>query len=192
MIERRKKITELMNDLPPEKKEILKNRALLIGQTLTDKVHTHEMNSYLTFSPGKERYGIPILGVVEIQPLVSMTYVPKCPPYIAGIINNRGTPVLIIDVRKFFNLPLEGVTDLTHIVIIQDGEIIRGILASDIVKEELSQENIHAGTSLSADFIQSKNYILGITNTGVLILNVPAILNDPAIRLASKSPTDRQ
>jgi purine-binding chemotaxis protein CheW len=49
-----------------------------------------QKDKFLTFSLGKEFYGVEIRHVMEIIGIQPITEVPELPPYIKGIINLRG------------------------------------------------------------------------------------------------------
>ncbi|MDP2759711.1 MAG: chemotaxis protein CheW, partial [Gallionella sp.] len=53
----------------------------------------------LTFTLGKEEYGIDILKVQEIRGYDAVTTIANSPEFIKGVINLRGIIVPIIDMR---------------------------------------------------------------------------------------------
>ncbi len=73
---------------------------------------------YLTFSLSEERYGLEILKVQEIIGVPSITYVPKSPVYVKGVINLRGRIIPLIDLRTKFSLPTIGYDEKTCIIVV--------------------------------------------------------------------------
>ncbi|MDO8413681.1 MAG: chemotaxis protein CheW, partial [Gallionellaceae bacterium] len=61
-------------------------------------------NEFLTFTLGKEEYGIDILKVQEIRGYDAVTTIANTPAFIKGVINLRGLVVPILDMRIKFNL----------------------------------------------------------------------------------------
>ena len=59
---------------------------------------------FLTFSLGKESYGVGILQVREIIRPPEITQVPCMPVYMRGVINLRGKVVPVADLRTKFGL----------------------------------------------------------------------------------------
>jgi methyl-accepting chemotaxis protein len=55
---------------------------------------------YLTFVLGAEHYGIDIRKVQEIRGCETVTRVPGAPDYVAGMIELRGTPIALVDLRR--------------------------------------------------------------------------------------------
>ncbi len=61
------------------------------------------LSQYLLFSLD-ELYAIEIKYVVEVLEYTKISKIPRTPSYMAGIINNRGKIVPIIDIRKQFGM----------------------------------------------------------------------------------------
>lgn len=77
---------------------------------------------YLTFTLGRESYGLPVLGVREIIRLCPITPVPRMPAYIKGVINLRGKVIPILDLRAKFQLAHEAYGERACIVVVNVGE----------------------------------------------------------------------
>lgn len=58
----------------------------------------------VTFKLGEETYGIDIMDVKEIVKIQEIRAIPGAPPYVAGILNLRGTIIPVINLHKRFNL----------------------------------------------------------------------------------------
>lgn len=51
----------------------------------------------IVFSVGNDRYALPAADLVEVLPLMALKQVPKTPVWVAGVMNYRGDPVLVVD-----------------------------------------------------------------------------------------------
>lgn len=51
----------------------------------------------LQFQAGNDRYGLDVLRVIEVVPLVVFRPLPHAEPYVAGLFNYRGAMVPVID-----------------------------------------------------------------------------------------------
>ena len=71
--------------------------------------------------------------VTETFPLKELTPLPCTPTFVAGIINVRGRILSVIDIRKFFDLPEKGLTELNKVIIVHNAEMEFGILADEII-----------------------------------------------------------
>jgi purine-binding chemotaxis protein CheW len=95
---------------------------------------------YLTFSLGKETYGIEILKVQEIIEMVDVTHVPRTPEFVKGVINLRGRVIPVVDLRLKFGMEKKEVSRQTCIVVVYvqsgDSRLTMGMMV-DAVSEVL-------------------------------------------------------
>ena len=85
------------------------------------------------FMLAHERYGVEACFVREIHPLTHLTPLPCTPAFVLGIVNLRGEIVSVIDIKKFFDLPEKGLTDLNKVVVLQSETMRFGVLADAIL-----------------------------------------------------------
>jgi purine-binding chemotaxis protein CheW len=104
--------------------EIIENFVELEEDTQKDR--------YLTFSLGKESYGIEVRYVIEIIGIQSITEVPEMPDYIKGIINLRGKIIPVMDVRLRFKKEPKEYNDRTCIVVIDIKGISIGLIVDSV------------------------------------------------------------
>jgi len=90
----------------------------------------------VTFSIGKEEYGIRIMQVQEINRLADVTHVPRAPYFVDGMTNLRGNVIPVINIRRLFNLEERDADDRTRVIIVDIGGNKTG-LRVDAVKEVL-------------------------------------------------------
>ncbi|AKA67264.1 chemotaxis protein CheW [Clostridium scatologenes] len=135
---------------------------------------------FLTFSVGKESYGIEIKYVKEIIGIQEITEVPELPDYVKGIINLRGKIIPVMDVRLRFKKEAKEYNDRTCIIVIDVEEISIGLIV-DNVSEVLTieEENIVPPPDLKTGF--HNRYVKGIGKVGnevKLLLDCEKVLND--------------
>ena len=114
---------------PAEKKRILKSRAKDLARKTKNQMQAEESIQVTEFMLAYEKYAVESSYVREVYPLSDLTPVPCTPAFVLGIINVRGRILSIIDIKKFFELPEKGLTDLNKIIIVQDDRMEFGILA---------------------------------------------------------------
>lgn len=142
---------------------------------------------YLTYSLGKEEYGIGILKVREIIGMMPITGVPRTPGFIKGVINLRGKVIPVVDLRLKFGMGAVDYTERTCIVVVEianaAGTIPMGIVV-DSVSEVLNirrseiEETPTFGANLSVD------YILGMAKIGggvKILLDIDKVLGGAEI-----------
>ena len=118
-IENVRKVLERDWAPPPEKKrEILRTRAKALARQEKEKDIPGDHIEIVQFLLANETYGIESSFVQETYPLRDLTPIPGTPPFVLGIINVRGRIVSILDIRKFFDLPEKGLTDLNKVLIL--------------------------------------------------------------------------
>ena len=65
-----------------------------------------------------KEYAIEVDVVQSIERVISMTRVPKTPPYVKGVINLRGVVTPIVDLRVRFGLEPKEMDNSTRIIIV--------------------------------------------------------------------------
>jgi len=78
-----------------------------------------DAGKYLTFTLGRESYGIAVIKVREIIRPINITLVPQMPAFVKGVINLRGKVIPIVDLRLKFELAEAKETERTCIVVVQ-------------------------------------------------------------------------
>ena len=128
-------------------------------------------NQILVFKINNELYGIDILKVQEILNFMPPTPIPNCPDYLKGIINLRGTIILVIDLRTRFRFDEPMNADNCVIVVVAIGNKKYGLVVDSVsdvltINPDNIQEDIdiHAGVD--------SRYIIGLvkSNEQMIIL----------------------
>ncbi len=136
----------------------------------------------VAFKIDNEEYGIKIKDVQEINRMTEVTQIPRAPHYIEGIVNLRGNIIPVLNLRKFFGLSENGMTDATRIIIVDSADVKTGIMV-DSVSEVLRFEKalIESPPELLSNGIDS-SYIEGVGKLDdgkrmVLILRLDKVLD---------------
>jgi len=110
---------------------ILKARA----QALAQQAPGEDMAGHIEvveFLLAYETYAIESRFVREVYPLEKLTPLPCTPAFVLGIVSVRGEMLSVIDLKKFFDLPEKGLTDLNKLIVLDSGSMRFGILADAI------------------------------------------------------------
>jgi purine-binding chemotaxis protein CheW len=167
--------------LPPPQpwQSILKARAQALAQE-PEQVAATECLEVVTFLLAYETYGIETAYVREVYPLKDLTPLPCTPPFVAGIVNVRGQVISVIDIKKFFDLPEKGLTDLNKVIILSDGVMRFGILADAIVDvRNIPLEKIQSGLPTLTGI--REQYLRGITAERLIVLDGYSLLTNRSI-----------
>jgi purine-binding chemotaxis protein CheW len=160
--------------------EVLKARAKVLAQPLANDKEAVATLEVLAFRLAHERYAVEQAYAREVCPLKELTPLPGTPAFYAGIVNVRGQVLPVLDIKKFFDLPESGITDLHVIVVVHSGEIELGILA-DAVDGMRSVPLTSIQPSLPTLTGIREQYLKGVTADQRVILDVPKILADPKL-----------
>lgn len=131
----------------------------------------------IEFILAHERYAVASEYVREVYPLEDFTPLPCTPAYVLGIINLRGEILSVIDIKKFFDLPEKGITDLNKVIVLESEGVVFGILA-DVISGV--RRIVRAGIQPSLPTLTGirENYLLGVTDERVVILDAEKLLTD--------------
>jgi purine-binding chemotaxis protein CheW len=164
---------------PEEEKRILKQRAELLAREAKKEV-AGESVEVVEFLLANEHYGIESYCIREVYPLKEYTPLPGVPPFVLGLLNVRGRIISIIDLKKFFDMPEKGISDLNKVIIIHNATMEFGILADailgvrNIAIREL-QPPLPTLTGIREEFLK------GVTGERMVILDANRILTDKNI-----------
>lgn len=158
---------------------ILRSRAKALARKAED-VGTEEAFEVVEFLLAHEKYAVASGYVREIYPLLELTPIPCAPRFVLGIINVRGQIISVIDIKKFFDLPEKGITDLNKVIILHSGEMEFGILADSILGvRNVRQSELEM--SLPTLTGVREEYLMGVTKDREVILDAGKLLSDKKI-----------
>ena len=98
---------------------------------------TGELRQFISFSVGEEEYGLELLRVKEVIRVREITWLPKAPSFVKGIINLRGDVIPIIDLRDKFGLEPREQTAQTRVIVVEvEGRLMGMVVdsASQVVR----------------------------------------------------------
>ncbi len=143
---------------------------------------------YLTFTLGREEYGIEILKVQEIRGYEAVTKIANAPEYIKGVVNLRGTIVPIVDMRIKFNLGEVEYNQFTVVIILNVADRVVGMVVdgvSDVLT--LTAEQMKPAPDFSATFDTEYITGLGAVDERMLILvDIEKLMTGGEIALADE------
>lgn len=145
-----------------------------------EKEEDTQKDRYLTFSIGREYYGIEIKYVTEIIGLQVITEIPQQADFVKGIINLRGKIIPVIDVRLRFKKESIAYNDRTCIIVIDVSDSFIGLIV-DTVAEVLSIPEQDIALPQEIDINHQNKYIKGIGKVGEdvkLLVDCAKIIQD--------------
>ncbi len=164
-------------------------RAVQIGQKLQEE-QQGEMIQVAIVSLDGELYGLNVQHIFDIRVLERVTFVPRVPAWVLGVVNWRGRILSVVHLRQFLGLPSNGVENKNkpnqRLLVLQAGEMEVGIQADHIFAIEaipVSQINREDGSvrAIKAELVNGLFMRDGNQHEIVVLLDLPAILADPRL-----------
>jgi purine-binding chemotaxis protein CheW len=151
--------------------EILRARANRIVTTSRDD-QARDVITALVISAGRETYAMPIDQLTAVYENIAVAPVPCVPSFVAGIANIRGHILPVLDLAVLLNVPRED-TERRALIVVSDSDssVALAVEAVGEVTTFLKQDL----TSIPGAYLQ------GVMQDGVAVLDVAAILGDPAL-----------
>ena len=148
-----------------------------------------DAGEFLTFSLGRQEYGIDIRNVREIRSYEAVTQIANAPAYLKGVVNLRGIIVPIIDMRIRFGIGTPSYDQFTVVIVLNIGGRVVGMVVdsvSDVIT--LSAEQIkpapEMGSALDTDYLIG----LGTLEERMLILvDIDRLMSSEEMGLIEKA-----
>ena len=142
----------------------------------------------LVFKVDDQLYGLPVISVVRIIEMVTITPLPGAPEVIEGIINLHGKAVPIMDLRRSFNLPPCSYGLHTPIILVDliSHDYILGLIVDavedvlEVSVDDLELTETIVPTELATQMAARAAYLAGVAKVDwrlILVLNVQALLS---------------
>jgi len=162
-----------------ETKRILKARAQALARE-PGKAKAADALEIVEFMLAHEKYGVETSFVREIHPLTNLTPLPCTPAFVLGVVNLRGEIVSVIDVKRLFELPEKGLTDLNKVVVLQSEAMRFGVLADAVlgvrrVPVAEIQPSLPTLTGIR------EQYLKGVSAERTIVLDAEKLLGDERI-----------
>ena len=163
-----------------EAKRILKARARALAREPAKDEADDDYIEVVEFVLAYEQYAVETRHVREIHPLEHLTPLPCTPAFVLGIVNVRGEILSVIDLRKFFDLPEKGLTDLNKVIVLESGHMVFGILADAVIGAKRVRV---AGIQPSLPTLTGvrEAYLKGVTSERTVVLAAGKLLADETI-----------
>lgn len=143
---------------------------------------------FLSFTLGKEEYGISIQKVQELRGYDTVTRIANVPDFIKGVVNLRGIIVPIVDMRIRFQLGTPTYDALTVVVIMNLTNRVVGMVVdsvSDVVT--LTPAQIKPAPEMSGAV--GTNYLTGlgtIDDRMLILIDIDKLMNSPEMSLGGQ------
>jgi purine-binding chemotaxis protein CheW len=148
---------------------------------------------YLSFLLEDRIFAFDVLKTREVLTFDKVTPIPCAAPYVAGVINLRGSVVTVMDLRLKFGMKEAPRTENTAIIIVEalygEDRVVVGALV-DAVKGVLYFEQSQIEPPPKVGMKLNSELITGIGKAGdnfVIILNVDKVLSEEDLSFAAQA-----
>jgi len=173
---------------PEEKRTILRSRAKKLAQGLEKRGSETDYLEVLEFLLAQETYAIETPFIREVYPLTELTPLPCTPAFIFGLINVRGQILTVMDMKKFFDLPEKGITNLNKVIVVRNDTMELGILADEIIGiRNISVNELQPPLSTMSGI--HAEYLKGVTGKRLIVLDMERFLTDKCLLIPEEVET---
>ncbi|PKO83460.1 MAG: chemotaxis protein CheW [Betaproteobacteria bacterium HGW-Betaproteobacteria-11] len=163
-----------------ETQRILRTRAQTLAQEPVKAEAAAESLEVVEFLLAYEKYAVESRYVREVYPLENLTPLPCTPAFVLGIVSVRGEITSVIDIKKFFDLPEKGLTDLNQVIVLQTQDMVFGVLADAILGvRHLSLAEIQPSLPTLTGI--REKYLRGVTPERIVVLDAEKLLTGEQI-----------
>ena len=179
----------LDDDTPEVLAQVWEQRAAQLAQRPTS-APTGEQQAVVVIRLGNESYGVEVPYVREVTFAHAMTPVPRVPPWVAGIVTQRGRIVSVIDLARFIGAtalaPREDEqASQAYLVNVQASEMEVALLVDEVLGLELIsiadfRPIESAPQGFRAELIRGVAHSTALSGPAdtLIVLNIPALLAD--------------
>lgn len=122
------------------------------------------------------RYALPLAEVVEVLPAAAVVPLPGAPEVVEGLLNVRGTPVPVVDLRARTGLPGRTAAPGDHLVACQ----VRGRVVAARVDRAEEVVSVDSDDLRAIDEVAAASHLAGVTRTAdglLLVYDVASFLS---------------
>jgi purine-binding chemotaxis protein CheW len=140
---------------------------------------TGQLKQLISFTVGAEEYGLELLRVKEVIRMRQITWLPRAPHCVKGIINLRGEVIPIFDLRDRFGLEAKAYSAMTRVIVVEvDGHLLGMVVdsASQVVRIPVDQIDPPPPVLGS----RAQEFITGVGRIGeqlIILLDVDKVLS---------------
>ena len=137
-------------------------------------------NELLSVRIGAQEYAMDIRSIREIRGWIASTHLAHAPSYIKGMINLRGTVLVVIDLAERLGLPAQEPNAASVVVVVECGDKTAGLLVDAVcdiitVTDDMRQDTPETGSNGPRAFIED---LIMLDSRIISTISIPAIMPD--------------
>lgn len=137
----------------------------------------------LVFRLSHEHYAVNVMTVRSVRSLGRVTRVPGTPRFFRGVVNVRGQVITVLDLRLFFDMPVDDETHPPHeLIVVESNRLEIGLLADNV-------EGVQSIPKAQVDTAENMRYAFGVTTNRLVVLDIERLFEDERLIVGSKDDT---
>ncbi len=143
----------------------------------------------LSVRSGAQEFALDIRAIREIRGWIASTPLPHAPSFIKGMINLRGTVLVVVDMAERLGLPPHEPSPASVVVVVEAGDAVAGLLVDAVcdiitVTDDMRQPIPETGSAAPKDYLQG---LIMRDNRIISIISISALMPDAAVRELAES-----
>ncbi|MGM9991636.1 MAG: chemotaxis protein CheW [Candidatus Bruticola sp.] len=155
--------------------DILIKRAERLAKPIVKTNSSDNSLSLLRFKLGTEFYAIESKYVSEVVSTSNLTPIPGVPDFITGLLSIQGQIWSVIDLRDFFSIPKQGLSDHPRAILVETPSLRFGIMA-DSQLEIINTDKLCPPPDITERI--PRNFIKGTIDYAAVVLDLELLSAD--------------
>lgn len=133
---------------------------------------------------GAQEFAMDIRSIREIRGWIASTHLAHAPSFIKGMINLRGTVLVVIDLAERLGLPPAEPNAASVVVVVEDGARVAGLLVDAVcdiitVTDDMRQKTPETGDTTPGTYIEG---LIMFDNRIISIVSIPALMPEAHVQ----------
>ena len=138
-------------------------------------VNKRQQLAILTFRLANQYYALPIMNVLEVAAMMSLTKIPNAPEELLGIANRHGEVLPMLDLRIAFSLEAAPIDLSTLFIVAQSDDLRVGLIVDEIFQVKYIDQRAIQEAHGAGDYI---SHIISDNQTLYQQMTLQALLED--------------
>jgi purine-binding chemotaxis protein CheW len=140
-------------------------------------------SEFLSVRIGEQEFAMDIRSIREIRGWIASTHLAHAPRHIKGMINLRGSVLVVIDLAERLGLPPREPNAASVVVVVEAGNRVAGLLVDAVcdiitVTEEMCLKTPETGSQAPINFIEG---LIMLDSRIISIVSIPSIMPDTGL-----------
>lgn len=139
---------------------------------------------FLSVRVGEQEYAMDIKSIREIRGWIASTQLPYAPDYIKGMINLRGSVLIVVDLACRLGLGHTEPNPASVVVVVENGDRVVGLLVDAVcdivtVTDDMRQATPETGSNVPKSYVQG---LVMMENRIISILSINSVIPDERLQ----------